>query len=384
MQIFHLTLAAMTLFLLVLIALDVYFGSRKIEFLRDVALPQNVPHPLVSIIIPACNEERNIEEALLTILNQDYPNLEIIVVNDRSSDQTGMILERLAQQHLSFRLIEITQLPEGWLGKNHALYTAAKQARGDLLLFTDADVMMKPDTVSLAVHYLIDRQLDHLAATPEPAVKGTLLQMFVGTFVLFFMIFTRPWRAPRPQSKRHIGIGSFNLVCRCAYEKAGTHQAIAMRPDDDMKLGKLLKTHGFLQELLYGTGKIKVEWYSSLRQMIDGLMKNTTAGFDYRMSLVWLAIILMFALWVWPWLSVPIAGGIPRVLNLIGMGVAVALYAGYAGVHGARRWHAVALPLTSMIFIYILIRANVLTWYKKGITWRGSFYSLAELKKNKV
>jgi len=287
MQLFHLTLAAVTLFLLVLIATDVYFGSRKIKFLRDVALPQDVPHPVVSVIIPACNEEKNIEEALQSILNQDYPNLDIIVVNDRSTDQTGMILDRLAQKHLSFRLIEITQLPDGWLGKNHALHTAAKQARGDILLFTDADVMMKPDTVSLAVHYLIDRQLDHLAATPEPVVTGTLLQMFVGTFVLFFMIFTRPWQVTRAKSKRHIGIGSFNLVRRRAYEKAGTHQAIAMRPDDDMKLGKLLKNHGFQQELLYGTGKIKVEWYSSLTQMIDGLMKSTTAVFDYRMPLVW-------------------------------------------------------------------------------------------------
>ncbi|MCI5159154.1 MAG: glycosyltransferase family 2 protein, partial [Candidatus Electrothrix sp. AUS1_2] len=119
--------------------------------------------PSVSVIIPACNEEQELETALTSVLSLDYPNLEIIVLDDRSTDATPQILDRMASQHPRLRVIHITELPAGWLGKNHALHLGAARATGEYLLFTDADVHYTPDTLRRAVARMETRTLDHLS-----------------------------------------------------------------------------------------------------------------------------------------------------------------------------------------------------------------------------
>ena len=377
-------LAIATLVFFVAFGIDLVAGNRSIRFLKDVPATGNAPGPKVSIIIPARNEERNIQEALRSVLSQDYKNTEIIVIDDRSTDQTAAILDRMAQADPRLRVVHVRELPPGWLGKNHALFYGAQKATGDLLLFTDADVVMHPSTVRKAVGYMVGNQLDHLTITPEVRMPGILLDVFVGAFTVFFSLYARPWKAKDPKSKRFIGIGGFNLVRAPVYRAVGTHRAIAMRPDDDLKLGKLIKHGGYRQELLFGRDTLHVEWYSSLREMIDGLMKNAFAGVNYSILAIVLSSIAQFLLNVWPFLGLFLTHGITRVLNAVVVLLIILICWDNARFHNSRRWYGIGFPISTLLFIYIMWRSMLMTLMNNGIRWRGTHYPLAELRANKI
>ncbi len=377
-------LAIVTLVFFVAFGIDLVVGNRSIGFLKDLRDTRNGPGLRVSIIIPARNEERNIQEALRSVLSQDYENAEVIVINDRSADQTGAILDRMARTHPALRVIHVTELPPGWLGKNHAMFCGAQQATGDLLLFTDADIVMRPSTVRKAVGYLVANQIDHLTITPEVRMPGILLDVFVGAFTIFFSLYARPWKAKDPKSKRFIGIGGFNLVRAAVYRGVGTHRAIAMRPDDDLKLGKLIKHGGFRQELLFGRDMLHVEWYPSLREMINGLMKNAFAGVNYSILAIVASSITQFLLNVWPFLGLFLTHGITRILNAAIVLIILFICWDNARFHNSRRWYGIGFPISTLLFIYIMWRSMLITLINNGIRWRGTHYPLAELRANKV
>src|SRR5580765_4595533 len=187
-------------------------GNRSIRFLRE--LPASLPStpPRVSIIVAARNEETNLEAALESLLAQDYPDLELTVVDDRSSDATPAILARVQARDARLRVVRIDRLPAGWLGKNYALERGAAAASGDILVFADADVVMRADAVRRAVAHALAASLDHLAITPEMIAPGVMLGMFMCAFTMFFSLYARPWKAADPRSRCFIGIGAFNLV----------------------------------------------------------------------------------------------------------------------------------------------------------------------------
>ena len=176
-------LAWFTLIGYLLTTLEFIIGNRTICKISEVKLPadaNNDPadnYPKVSVIIPARNEERNIEEALTSVLHLDYPHYELIVLNDRSEDATGSILERMSLQFPQLQVVHIQELPSGWLGKNYALFRGAQAASGELLLFTDADIVMAPLTLKRAVAYLQGQALDHLAIWPEIRSEGWPLKI---------------------------------------------------------------------------------------------------------------------------------------------------------------------------------------------------------------
>ncbi|MFN0123666.1 MAG: glycosyltransferase [Blastocatellia bacterium] len=363
---------------------ELALGNRTIPYLRDIA-PRGGPHPpRVSIIIPARNEQRHIEQALQSVLRLDYASLEIMAVNDRSTDATGEILDRLAGAYPQLRVAHIGELPPGWLGKNHAMHYGAQAASGDYLLFTDADIFMHPGTISRAVSYMESRGLDHLTIMPENTMKGAALGMFLGAFALFFSFFARPWFARNPKSRFFMGVGAFNMVRADFYRRIGGHRAIAMRPDDDIKLGKLVKKYQGHQELLIGLDMIAVEWYTSLRELIDGLMKNMFPGVDYRLWVIIAGTISMSLYAIWPFIGMFATSGATRWMNA-GIVLALALmYADTAGFHRLRRWQFIGFPLATLTFIYVLWRSTILTYRHNGIRWRDTHYPLAELKANKI
>ncbi len=294
------------------------------------------------------------------------------------------ILDRIAGAEPRLHVAHVTDLPGGWLGKTHALNFGAKRATGELLLFTDADVVMERSAISRAVGYLLRHQIDHLAITPQLQMPGTLLSMFAGAFALFFGLYAKPWKARDPKSPRHIGIGAFNLVRAEVYRAVGGHRAIAMRPDDDMKLGKLIKKHGFRQEMVISDGLIAVEWYSSIGEVIRGLEKNSFAGVEYNLAAVAAASAAQLVVFVWPIVALALTSGTTWWLNVTIIGLLAALYMDTAHCHGSQRWHCVGLPVTALLFQYIIWRATLKTLRNDGINWRGTHYSLTELKANKV
>jgi hypothetical protein len=208
--------------------------------------------------------------------------------------------------------------------------------------------------------------------------------MFGGAFVLFFGLYAKPWKARDPKSPRHIGVGAFNLLRATVYRSIGGHRAIAMRPDDDMKLGKLVKKNGCRQDMAVGGELMTVEWYGSLGELVRGLEKNTYAGVEYNLLIVILSTIAHLLVFIWPLVAVVVTHGATRWLNIVVVVLLAAWYIDSAQTYGAKRWHCVGGPVTSLLFLYIIWRATLKTLWNNGIDWRGTHYPLNELKANKV
>jgi glycosyltransferase involved in cell wall biosynthesis len=364
-------------------------GARQVPILREVAEEENPldHYPSVSVVVAARDEEAGVGEALTSVLDQNYSGgLEVRAVDDRSTDLTGEIIAGLAARRPDrLEPLRIDRLPDGWLGKNHALYRGAEEAGGEWLLFTDADVRFSPDCVKLAVLYALEENLDHLTLAPELLSRGVALKSFVTAFTLVFGVTQRPWRASDPGAKEAVGVGSFNLLKREAYLRAGTHEAIRLRPDDDMRLAKLLKEAGYSQGVAYGTGCVSVEWHQSLLGAVKGLEKSIFPGVDYRLSTVVAASLLLFLTNIWPFAGVFLARR--RAMRLLfGADVlaVIAMYAYGPSVSGSSLspYYAALHPLGMGVFIYAALRSAYVSLAKGGIEWRGTFYPLRLLKED--
>lgn len=383
MDTFLYLLAILTLLFFVSFGIELAIGNRTIKFLKDVSRLVSINPPRVSIIIAARNEAREIEVALQSVLTQNYENFEVLVVNDRSTDATPLILERMTKEHPALRVITINELPAHWLGKNHALYMGARQATGQLLLFTDADVVLQPDTLSKAVHYLLDQRLDHLTGLPEQTTPSLPLRIFIAAFGFFFAMHTRPWRVKRP-NRWYIGIGAFQLIRAEFYHRVGGHLPITLRPDDDLMLGKLIKQNGGRQEMVWGRGTMSVAWYHSIGELIAGLMKNAYAGVGYNFFLVLTSTIALLTFMVFPFVAVFLTTGKALLLYMATLVVIVLVFSDNAHYVGLSRWTVIGFPLATLLFIYILWKASLSAIFSGGVEWRGTRYSLEELRSNKI
>ena len=268
---------------LVLTSIYLQVNRPKIKFLAGLKLDNSLAEPTVAVIIPVRNEEADLQQALQSICKLNYHNYRIQVINDRSTDQTPEILARLMPLYTNLSVLNIKELPSGWLGKNNALYQGYAATSAEWLLFTDADVVYVPETLSKAMQYAMQNRLDLLTILPEIKSRSALLVSVISTFKIMLEMKLKPWDARNPKSDAYFGVGAFILVKREAYEKAGTHRSIALRPDDDLKLGELVKKAGYRLDVLYGDKQIGLEWYTGIREFINGLMKNTFAVANYSL-----------------------------------------------------------------------------------------------------
>jgi glycosyltransferase involved in cell wall biosynthesis len=377
-----LAIAVLTTLALAAVSIDFAIGHASIRALEDI--PPVAGGPSVSLIVSARNEAHGIEAAVDSLLRLDYSPLELIMIDDRSTDETSAILARLARRDSRLKVVTIAELPKGWLGKNHALWIGAGQAGGDRLLFTDADIVFEKTTISRAMRYMESGAIDHLTAIPETRVPGLALNAMVAAFGVFFSLYARPWKARDPRSRSHIGVGAFNLIRADTYRAIGTHQAIAMRPDDDLKLGKLVKKHGFRQDVVNARGFVVVEWYSSLREMIDGLMKNAFAGVDYSLPAVAGSTFALLLMNVWPFVAVFATSGITRALNGVSVLLIAAVFWISARHSGARVGYVFGYPLAAILFAYIIWRSALTAVFTGTITWRGTAYPLSQMRANRI
>lgn len=359
----------------IIVMLYLVIGLKKIRILKDQ--PLHKAQPPLAIIIPVRNEEQDLERALQSVCNINYENYRIIAVNDRSTDRSAEILAKLQRQYNQLTIITIDSLPDGWLGKNNALYQGYLVSNEEWILFTDADVEYHPDAINKAMGYTLENNLDNLAVIPKVVSRSEALNSVLATFGIMLMVYLRPWDAIKPGRWAHFGIGAFCLVKRFAYEQAGTHKSIRLRPDDDVMLGHQIKQAGLRQDVLSGTGAINFEWYRNLKQFINGLMKNTFATAQYN---VWLAIAYIFGCLV--------LLAFPTAVMLIWGDTAIRLLA-IAGVLTqiiymisikTKWWYALVIPFAGLLMAFIFLRAMILTLKQGGLYWRGSFYSLNELK----
>ncbi|WP_438480201.1 glycosyltransferase [Oleiharenicola lentus] len=375
-------LAILTLLFWLGAAWEIMRGNRRLRRLATLDAPPPAHWPRVSLVLAARNEGRTLGAALPTMLALDYPELELIAVNDRSEDDTGAVLEKIAATDPRLRAVHVRELPAGWLGKNHALHIGAQQASGEWILFTDADIHFAPDVLRRAIAHAEAQQLDHLAAVPQLHERGHALGICVSAFSLLFALFMRPWRVPDPASACHGGVGAFNLVRAATYRRLGGHAPIRLRPDDDMKLGKLMKSGG-RSEIVLGVGVLSVAWYASVGELIRGLEKNAFAGLDYRVWATVGAVIAHGVVVFWPLAALFAVIGVEWWLNFSAVAVMLLVASDNHRFDGGRAWHALFLPVGVAVLNYIMVRSMVLTFWRGGIVWRGTHYSLRELRANR-
>jgi glycosyltransferase involved in cell wall biosynthesis len=343
--------------------------------------------PGVSIIVPARNEEESIRETLLQLLALDYSNYEIIAVNDRSTDNTGPIMDEVAARSRArglLKVIHIPELPPGWLGKTHAMWTAGQQATGDWLLFTDADVLFKPDSVRRAVSYAEAERADHVVLFPRMIMKRPSEKMMIAFFQALFVFGHRPWKVADPKARDHMGVGAFNMVRRSVYDAVGTYFALRMEVLDDMKLGKVIKNSGFAQRNVFGEDLISLHWAKGAFGIVNNLTKNFFAVLSFQWPRTVASIIGLGFLNLGPFLGVLLSHGWARVPYAIAFVSLFLIYYGMSARSAVPAYYFFLHPVSTSLFMYTLMRSMFHTLKNDGIVWRGTKYPLEELRKGMV
>lgn len=344
-------------------------------------LPEPATWPRVSIIVPARDEGAKIEAGLKSLLASDYPNFVVIAIDDRSRDDTGAIMDRLANESEgTLRVFHITELPDGWLGKNHALHTGYQQSDGEWLLFTDGDVIHAPQTLRRTIRFVMARGTDHLAMFPDFESGGLFETAFVIGFGIMFAAGTQPYLIPTKFSRAYCGVGAYNLVRRSALDRAGGFEPIKFDIMDDVKLGKLLKRTGSRCEILRAGDGLRIRWQSGAWACITGLEKNAFASANYSVvQLLWICSLTTIVF------CGPFAGAILAGESRSGFVAAAilahALYGLTGWLHGYSFWLFPMLMPAGLAFVFAFLRSGWITLRQGGVRWRDTFYPLEVLRR---
>ena len=357
----------------------------RLPVFRNLQAPMPSVWPRLSVVIPACNEAATLESAVATLLQQDYPDLEIVLVDDRSTDGTGELIDRLAHQDPRIRTVHVETLPQGWLGKVHALHRGVEQASGAWLLFTDADVHFAAGTLRRAIAVVLHQCVDHLTLIPRAIQKSFWLDVAVNTFGLLFFIATRAGSVNRPHSKAFVGIGAFNLVSAERFHQTVGFEWLRLEPGDDVGLGMIIKQAGGTTRLAFAYEDLSVQWYASVAAMFKGLEKNLFGpGSDYRWWLMLLQVGTIWAAVVAPYFS--LALGLARGLAplwiagaaAIGMHLIFSIF--FVPERNTKRLSLLLFPVGVLLITAMMLRAGYQCVKNGGIDWRGTHYPLDQLR----
>jgi glycosyltransferase involved in cell wall biosynthesis len=341
--------------------------------------------PSLSIIVPACNEAVHIESAISSILTQDYPNLEIIAVNDRSTDATGDILNRMAATDSRLQVLHIRDLPAGWLGKVNAMHQGVQRAKGEWLLFTDADVHYRPGALRRAIIYTQHHGVDHLALVPRVITRGFWLEVAVRAFGLLLLLSARACKVNTPKSKTPFGVGAFNLVQANVFNKTLGFEWLRLEPGDDYGLGIMINNVGGRTRLAFADNDLSVIWYENVGAMFKGLEKNMFGpGAHYKW---WRMLAAVFGLWAVvaaPWVGL-IAGTMTGSRLMLGAAVvAIAVHIVFSVLYiREKRSETLSLllfPVGVLMFTGMVLQSGFKCLRNRGIDWRGTHYSIDDLR----
>ncbi len=366
--------------------LNAAFGLPRVpNLLRSSS--ERVPDrlPLVTVIVPAKNEQDAVGACLESLLRQDYPNLHIVAVDDRSTDRTPEILDTLAGMYPArLTALHVRELPDGWLGKTHAMALAAGEAETNRcsawLLFTDADVLFAPPTIRLALAEAVDQHADHLVLPPSPILLGPGEVALLGFFQLMGAWGVRLWRVPDLKAPRDVlGIGAFGLVRASAYRQIGGYETLRMAVLDDLSLARRIKAAGLQTRAAFGAGLIRLRWAEGALGLVGVLTKNMFALFAFKPVLLLAGCAGIVALTLAPLVGLGFAiTRIPSALALTGIGGMYLLLARYSQLPF---WSFLLYPFGAVLLIYSLLHSMVVTLRQGGVRWRGTFYPLAELRR---
>lgn len=359
---------------------------KRLPRLEQEGGPEPKVWPRLSVVIPACNEADHLESAVSTLLAQEYSNLEIVLVNDRSTDSTAAIVERLAGRDRRIRSVHIDRLPDGWLGKVHALHRGVSMAAGEWLLFTDADVHFAPAALRRALAYAERQRADHLALIPRTLQSRFWLEAVVQAFGLLFLIATRAAGINRAESKAFVGVGAFNLVKAESLRRTPGFEWLRLEPGDDVGLGMMIRQAGGVSRLALAHQDLTVEWYPSVIAMFRGLEKNLFGpGSNYRWGVMLFQVAGLWALAAAPWTALVFGAWSGSTSSLAGGAAAIGAHWFFLLRCASDRHRTtrtlVFLPVALIVIGAMLLWAGCKCLKNGGIDWRGTRYPLADLRR---
>ncbi len=341
------------------------------------------PQPLVSVLVPARNEAKNIGRCLRSLLKQDYPNMEILVLDDNSEDGTGQIIGSIAKKDPRVRLLAGRPLKKGWLGKNYACHQLSKYAKGEYFIFTDADTLHFTNSISSAVFSLTANGLDALSVYPKQ-IMVTIHERMVVSFINFAILCLMPLVLIK-RSKSPLfctAIGQFILFKKEVYRNIGGHESIASEILDDIHISKQVKRGGYKFMIFDGSNNIYCRMYSNFSEVVKGFSKFIFAAFNYNIYTLGVVISFISVIFLLPFILLPLGFFIFEwsvlILNLLFIQIALIFIIRITlSFRFKARILDVLLHPFSMIYI-ILIAANSVfhTKFGHGVYWKGRTYDI--------
>jgi glycosyltransferase involved in cell wall biosynthesis len=337
--------------------------------------------PRLSVVIPACNEAEQVAAAGRTLMQQDYPELEILYVNDRSNDATEEVIGSLAGTDPRVRMISVSDLPEGWLGKVHALDVGTRNTGGDWILYTDADVHFEKTALRRAVAVAMEKGADHLTLIPSAHGRTFWLEVLLQTFAMSMVAGRNVTRIGKPGTRTFIGSGGFNLVRRSALEKTPGFQWLRMEVVDDLGLGFMLNRSGARSWLGASLREVHLDWYPNARSLFKGFEKNGFATMRFKIGRTIASVLVLLAFFLAPWFA---ALALPALWAEAALVTAAVSFGSFVIVW-KRRFRrpilpALLIPLGPVLLVAILLRSSVRCLRQGGVTWRDTFYPLEQLR----
>jgi len=343
--------------------------------------------PDVTVIVPACNEEESIEATLKSLLASTGVRLQIVAIDDRSTDRTGERMDAVADEAMAvggphiLEVIHNCELPAGWMGKAHALALGVERARAQWLLFTDGDMKFDARAVALGLGYALAEGADHvvllftleLESVAEAAVFAAFQALSAWNF--------RLWKVADSKAWDFFGAGGFNLVRRDAYEQVGGFEGMRMEVVEDLRLGWKIKRAGFAQRIVTGAGLVRIRWIRGALGIVGLMEKNGFAGLRYRVGMALLAFVGFGVQIVLP-LAALACGGWAAVAGVLTYAFIALTYAANRRVTQVSAWVAVLFAPATGILLFALVRSTILTLRRGGVVWRGTLYPLKNLRRN--
>lgn len=367
-------LIGICLFLLALLTIAIS-NRAVVRKLEEYSAPQEFLK--VSVLVPARNEEANIEACIQSLLGQRYPDFELLVLNDESEDLTSEIVAKLAKTSPRLQVYQGNPLPLGWLGKSWACAQLAGFAEGELLLFTDADTRHEPDAIAAAVAAMQDEQADLLAVWPRLLAESwgeKLLVPLIPWSVFSILSVPLAYRLRFPALSA--AIGQFLLFRRSAYFSIGGHEGVRQHVAEDLALARRVKRNGLRWRIVDGQRHVRTRMYSDFRTAWRGMGKNLYAAFDYRSILLVLAWLwLVMVAWV-PILIIAAAiasGSIPEAyIQLAGIAIGLMLAVWLIGLQNMGQPLSLALLYPLLMAMGFLVSLQSLLLTRSGLaTWKG-------------
>jgi chlorobactene glucosyltransferase len=348
--------------------------------------PQHAP--LISICIPARNEENNIRSCVEAALAQDYPNIEVIVLDDRSTDATLTQLQEIASRDSSLLPISGADLPDGWAGKPHALYQAAAVARGEWLCFVDADTFLRPGAISSCYVKALETEADLFTVMTEQ-VLGSFWEKVVMPLVMTALsVGFSPRKVNDPTRRDAVANGQFILIKRSVYDAIGGHETVKDQIVEDKAISELVKWNGHRLIVADGMQVVRTRMYTSLPTMWEGWTKNIYLGLRDHVAMLFLGafgaslgLIAALFLPLWPLLGLfwyANGGGLMALAviieSLLVWGYLIYFRALIAHKMNISPWYALTTPLGAGIFAAMMLTSAWKVISGQGVTWRGRTY----------